>query len=81
MSDAKDGLTLFAFGTLQANRIEILCDTRNSASRRFAERCGYPLEAIFINNFIDQGGNLGDECIYTEVRLKMGFRLPNVNKQ
>jgi ribosomal-protein-serine acetyltransferase len=72
MSEAVDGVTQFAFKNLQANRIEIRCDTRNSASRRVAERCGYHLEAILINNFIDQAGDLGDDCIYTKVRLKNG---------
>ncbi|GAA0357875.1 GNAT family N-acetyltransferase [Bacillus horti] len=73
MSEAVDGMTQFAFENLQANRIEIRCDTRNDASRRVAERCGYHLEAILINNFIDQvAGDLRDECVYTKVRLKNG---------
>ncbi|WP_407681731.1 GNAT family N-acetyltransferase [Pseudalkalibacillus salsuginis] len=40
MSEAVDGVTQFAFKNLQANRIEIRCDTRNSASCRVAELCG-----------------------------------------
>lgn len=72
MSEAVDGLTQFAFENLQANRIEIRCDSRNSASRRVAERCGYHLEAILINNFKDPAGDLRDDCIYTKVRLKNG---------
>ncbi len=39
-------LTRFAFETLGANRVEIRCDTRNNASRRVAERCGYTHEAV-----------------------------------
>lgn len=72
MSEAVDGLTQFAFCNLKANRIEIRCDTRNIASRRVAEHCGYHLEAIFINNFIDPSGELRDDSIYTKVRLKDG---------
>ncbi|MCF6410018.1 GNAT family N-acetyltransferase [Pseudalkalibacillus salsuginis] len=72
MSEAVDGVTQFAFKNLQANRIEIRCDTRNSASCRVAERCGYHLEAILINNFIDPAGDLRDDCLYAKVRLKNG---------
>ena len=72
MSEAVEGLTQFAFRKLKANRIEIRCDTRNVASCRVAESCGYHLEAIFINNFIDPSGDLRDDCIYTKVRLKDG---------
>ncbi|MEW9677873.1 GNAT family N-acetyltransferase [Lentibacillus sp. L22] len=72
MSEAVDGLTQFAFRNIQANRIEIRCDTRNVASCRVAERCGYHLEAILKNNFIDLLGDLRDDCIYTKVRLKNG---------
>lgn len=72
MSEAVDRVTQFAFENLQANRIEIRCDTRNDASRKVAERCGYHLEAILINNFIDLAGDLGHDCIYAKVRLKNG---------
>ncbi|MGV3465130.1 MAG: GNAT family N-acetyltransferase [Heyndrickxia sp.] len=82
MSEAVDGVTQFAFKYLQANRIEIRCDTRNSASRRVAERCGYHLEAILINNFVDPAGDLGDDCIYTKVRLKNGsFGYPTLTSK
>lgn len=72
MSEAVDGLTAFAFKNLQANRVEIRCDTENSASCKVAEGCGYFLEAILINNFIDPAGHLKDDCLYAKVRLKDG---------
>ncbi|SEO90007.1 Protein N-acetyltransferase, RimJ/RimL family [Amphibacillus marinus] len=73
MSEAVSGMTQFAFEELEANRIEIRCDTKNSRSRRVAERCGYHLEATLLNNFIDgQAGDLRDECVYTKIRLKDG---------
>jgi ribosomal-protein-serine acetyltransferase len=70
MTEAVNGVTRFGFHYLEANRIEIRCDTRNIASRGVAERCGYHQEAIRINNFIDPFGNLRDDCIYAKVRLQ-----------
>jgi len=79
MSEAVNELTRFAFKNLQANRIEILCDTKNIASCKVAERCGYYLEAILLNNFIDPSGNLKDDCLYAKVRLENGsFGYPNL---
>lgn len=72
MTEAVNGVTEFAFHHLRANRIEIRCDTRNVASRGVAERCGYHLEAILVNNFIDPSGTLRDDCIYSKVRLHDG---------
>lgn len=72
MTEAVHGVTNFAFDHLQANRIEIRCDTRNIASRGVAERCGYHLEAILVHYFIDPSGNLRDDCIYAKVRLQDG---------
>lgn len=70
MTEAINGLTNLAFAELQANRVEIRCDTRNTSSRGVAERCGYHLEAVLINNFVDPAGHLRDDCVYTKVRLK-----------
>lgn len=82
MTEAVNGLTMFAFNHLQANRIEIRCDTRNTASRGVAERCGYHLEAIFVNNFIEPSGTLRDDCIYVKVRLQDGtFGYPSAFSQ
>ena len=72
MTEAVNEVTRFAFTYLQANRVEIRCDTRNTASRGVAERCGYHLEGIFVNNFIDPYGSLRDDCIYAKVRLQDG---------
>nr|WP_303801106.1 GNAT family N-acetyltransferase [Alicyclobacillus macrosporangiidus] len=52
MTEAVQGLTQFATNFLCANRIEIRCDVRNTASRKVAERCGYHLEAIFLKRSV-----------------------------
>ena len=39
-------VTAFAFDQLDARRVEIRCDAENLASRRVAERAGFPLESI-----------------------------------
>lgn len=80
MTEAVNGVTNFAFKHLNANRIEIRCDTKNTASRRVAERCGYHLEAIFIKNYINPSGELANDCIYTKVRLEDGsYGYPSLN--
>ncbi|BBI33849.1 GNAT family N-acetyltransferase [Cohnella abietis] len=70
MTEAVNGLTEYAFNYFDANRIEILCDTKNTASRMVAERCGFHLEAILKKNFINPFGELRDDCIYAKVRLE-----------
>ena len=72
MTEAVNGLTDFVDKYLNANRIEIRCDTRNLASRKVAERCGYHLEAILIQNSIDPVGQIRDDCLYVKVRMEDG---------
>ncbi|EPZ48288.1 GNAT family N-acetyltransferase [Alicyclobacillus acidoterrestris] len=72
MTEAVAGLTKFAVDFLEANRIEIRCDVRNVTSRKVAERCGYHLEAIMLNNFVDPQGQIRDDCLYVQVRLDDG---------
>lgn len=72
MTEAVSGITEFARDYLDANRIEIRCDTRNLASRGVAERSGYHLEAILRRNFLDPVGQLQDDCLYAKIRLDDG---------
>jgi RimJ/RimL family protein N-acetyltransferase len=46
ITEAVEGITNFAIHELQANRIEIRCDTRNVRSARVAERLGFTKEGI-----------------------------------
>jgi RimJ/RimL family protein N-acetyltransferase len=57
-------LCSYAFETFGAQRLEILCDSRNNASRRVAEKCGFALEAILHHESRANDGNLRDTCIF-----------------
>jgi RimJ/RimL family protein N-acetyltransferase len=46
ITETVQGLTVFAFEHLQANRIEIRCDERNIRSRKIPERLDFQLEGI-----------------------------------
>jgi RimJ/RimL family protein N-acetyltransferase len=64
MSEAVRGLTDFAATRLGARRLEIRMDHDNAASRRVAERSGYPLEAILHNDRRNLDGEVVHSCIY-----------------
>ena len=59
----------FAFDTLGARRVEIRCSTRNTPSRRVAERAGFPIESIMRNERREHDGSLCDTCIYALVAV------------
>src|SRR5690625_3726442 len=63
ITEAVQGLTDFAFQTLEANRVEIRCDAKNKKSRAIPESLSFPLEGIYYNDSIKIGGNeLRDTC-------------------
>ncbi|PEA54172.1 GNAT family N-acetyltransferase [Bacillus pseudomycoides] len=69
MTEAVTGIVDFAFHKLQANRIEIRCDSRNVKSRAIPERLGFKLEGILENNSVSiDGTELRDTCIYATKR-------------
>lgn len=68
MTEAVNGITDFAIHTLEANRIEIRCSSRNLRSAAVAERAGYTLEGILRNNRRGQDGELHDSKVYAKVR-------------
>lgn len=64
MTEAVIGITAFAFKHLNAQRIEIRCDARNTRSAAVAERAGYALEAHFHHHTRAVDGSLRDTLIY-----------------
>ncbi len=69
MTEAAQALTDFAFGVLEARRVFTLCDSRNVAARRVAEKCGFALEGILKNSALNvQDSSVRvDECVYARV--------------
>lgn len=49
MREAVDGITDFAIRHLDANRIEIRCDSLNERSAGVTESCGFTLEGVLRN--------------------------------
>ena len=71
-SEAVRALTTFAIDQLGAQRLRIRCDTRNGASRRVAEKCGYQWEATLHHDARDALGHLRDTDVLT--------RFPDITK-
>ena len=71
MTEAVDVLTTFAFNELQANRVEIRCDSRNVNSKRIPERLGFTLEGILRHDSYDATGlYLRNTCIFAKLRIE-----------
>ncbi len=68
ITEAVNGITTFAFAQLQAERVEIRCDSRNQRSAAVAERAGYTREGYFRHDSRDTAGALRDTLIYAKIR-------------
>lgn len=68
VTEAVQALAAMAFQTLHAERVEIRCDTDNTASRRVAERCGFTLEAVLRHDSRTPDGRLRDTCVFARLR-------------
>ncbi|MBB6633152.1 GNAT family N-acetyltransferase [Cohnella thailandensis] len=68
MTEAVDRITNFAINVLQANRIEIRCDSRNAKSARVAERLGFAKEALLRSEKQGVDGSLRDTLVFAKVR-------------
>ncbi|WP_434626828.1 GNAT family N-acetyltransferase [Chromobacterium sp. CV08] len=68
ITEAVKGITEFAFTYLNANRLECFPDSENWPSRLVAERAGYHLEGIMLNERREPNGNLRNTCIYAITR-------------
>jgi RimJ/RimL family protein N-acetyltransferase len=68
ITEAVEAITNFAIHELQANRVEIRCDSKNIRSYRVAERLGFTLEGIIRNDKLSVDGSLRDTMVYSKVR-------------
>ena len=68
ITEAVASITQFAIQQLQANRIEIRCDSRNTRSIRVAERLGFTNEGILRDEKCDVNGILRDTIIFAKIR-------------
>ncbi|MNO04433.1 ribosomal-protein-L7/L12-serine acetyltransferase [compost metagenome] len=68
MTEAVAAITKFAIEHLEANRIEIRCDSRNQRSAQVAERSGFTLEGIIRNEVCDVDGALCSTMVFSKVR-------------
>lgn len=67
MTEAVVGITHYAFARLKAQRLEILCDPRNTRSAAVAERAGFTLEAHLPKSWRDAKGELTDSLLYARI--------------
>ncbi|MDQ0269318.1 GNAT family N-acetyltransferase [Cytobacillus purgationiresistens] len=69
ITEAVEKLTDFTFTHLQANRVEIRCDTMNLNSRHIPERLGFTLEGILRSDSLGTDGNtLRDTCVFAKIK-------------
>lgn len=64
VTEAVQVLCRFAFETLGANRVEILCDAKNARSAAVPKRLGFTQEALLRNECRDGAGELRDTLIF-----------------
>lgn len=67
MTEAVRGITQFAIDHLQANRLEIRCDARNTGSSQVASRTGFTLEGTLRNHKMNDE-QLVSTMIFAKVR-------------
>jgi RimJ/RimL family protein N-acetyltransferase len=67
VTEAVNGITHFAFETLMAQRMEILCDVKNTRSAAVAERCGYRLEARLRRDSRAPDGSIRDTLVFARL--------------
>ena len=67
MAEALTGLVAFAFEHLQARRLEVFCNPRNTPSAAVAERAGFRLEAQMTKSWRNGRGELTDSLLYVRI--------------
>lgn len=66
-SEGVNALVDGAFRHLQAQRVELVTDEANTASRRVAERCGFTLEGVLRHAQRAPDGSLRNTCVYSRL--------------
>lgn len=68
VTEAVKGISDFTFRELNAKRLEIRCDAKNTKSRAIPEKLGFTLEGILKNDDRAPDTNqLRDTCIYAKI--------------
>ncbi len=67
MTEAVHVVVDYLFRELQAQRVEILCDERNTHSANVARRLGFVQEGLMRNDFRDPHGNIRNTLIFSLV--------------
>ncbi|MEA2572720.1 MAG: hypothetical protein QOH93_18 [Chloroflexia bacterium] len=65
MTEAVRVVVDYLFGELQARRIEILCDERNTHSANVARRLGFVQEGLMRNDFRDPSGDIRNTLVFS----------------
>ncbi|WP_099157461.1 GNAT family N-acetyltransferase [Virgibacillus ndiopensis] len=69
ITEAVEGITTFAFNELNAKRVEIRCDAKNTKSRAIPVRLDFDLEGLLRNDDCSvDGKEIRDTCIYAKIR-------------
>jgi RimJ/RimL family protein N-acetyltransferase len=64
-TEAVRGIAAFAFDAVDANRVEIRCDSLNRRSIRVAERAGFRLEGEIRNAELGADGSLRNTLVFS----------------
>jgi len=67
VTESVNAITAFAFKHLQANRVEIRCDTRNTRSIAVARRCGFLQEGILRHDSLGVDGELRSTFVFSKI--------------
>lgn len=67
VTEGVNALADWALNSLGAQRVELVTDEQNHASRAVAERCGFQLEGILRHTMRAPDGRLSNSCIYARV--------------
>jgi ribosomal-protein-serine acetyltransferase len=68
ITESVNGIAHFAFNTLQAERVEIRCDSRNTRSAAVAQRAGFKLDGTLRRDSRSPSGDLRDTLVFSKIR-------------